>query len=160
MSWIVRDLWRTLEARRREYEPLLKDREVEAFETISRIAAEVGAKWGVFLQVNFPPGRKMEDPLNLGHRDLSILVYRERKKFERVAEEELKEAFRKLKPLSFDNTGFGYEGLRVRLPMGRIDCLPGGIHLWCELTPEVLAFLDWLFANAYGLKPAKELGRG
>lgn len=156
MSWIVRDLWRSLEARKPEYENLLKDRELQAFETINQIASEVGARWGVFLQVNFPPGRKMEDALSVGHRDLSILVYRERKKFETITMEELKEAFRRLKPLSFDNTGFGYEGLRVRLSIGRIDCLPGGVHLWCELTAEVLAFLDWLFGHAYGLRPTRE----
>jgi hypothetical protein len=158
LSWIVRDLWRSLEARRAEYEPLLKDQELQAFETINEIASQVGARWGVFLQVNFPPGRKMKDALSVGHRDLSILVYREKRKFERVTVEELKEAFGMLKPLSFDSTGFGYEGLRVRLSVGRIDCLPGGVHLWCDLTAEVLAFLDWLFANAYGLRPTREAG--
>ncbi|HEY4822561.1 MAG TPA: hypothetical protein VIH83_02620, partial [Candidatus Bathyarchaeia archaeon] len=88
----------------------------------------------------------------LGHRNISILVYRDRDKFEGITEQELKEAFRSLNPASFDTAGFGYEGFRVRLPSGRIDCLPGGVHLWCDITPEVLGFLDWLFEHGYQLK--------
>ncbi len=120
---------------------------------MNRIAAEVGRRWGVFLQLNFPPGRTLKDVNTLGRRDLTILVHRDRKKFENVTEQDLKGALQPLNPVSFENAGFGYEGLRVRLPSGRIDCLPGGVHLWVEIGPEVLAFLDWLFVNAYGLNP-------
>lgn len=83
-----------------------------------------------------------------------MLVYRDRKKFDPVTEAEVKQAFGTLNPLSFDSVGFGYEGFRARLPTGRIDCLPGGVHVWCEITPDVLRVLDWLFTNAYGLKPS------
>ena len=152
MSWIVRDLWRSLEERREEFEKLLAQGKTQAFERINRIASEVAAKWGVFLQLNFPPGQSLLDLEELGHRNISILVYRDRDKFEGITEQELKEAFRSLNPASFDTAGFGYEGFRVRLPSGRIDCLPGGVHLWCDITPEVLRFLDWLFEHGYQLK--------
>ncbi len=151
MSWIIKDLWRTLEERRADYEDALRQEKLQAFETVNRIASEAGAKWGVFVQLNFPPGRMIPQPEELGHRDLSILVHRERKKFEGVTEQDLRERLLVLKPVSFDNAGFGYEGLRARLPSGRIDCLPGGVHVWCELTPDVLVFLDWLFEKAYRL---------
>ena len=154
MSWIVEDLWKALEKRRGEYEHSLKEGKLEAFTIINRIAVEVGNKWGIFLQVNFPPGQSIRETAQVGHRDLSILVYRERRRFEGVTQEELKEAIRLLNPVSYDGTGFGYEGLRVKLVSGRIDCLPGGVHLWCEITPDVLRFLDWLFVHAFGLKPA------
>ncbi len=87
----------------------------------------------------------------VGHRDLSILVHKERRSFQGVTQDELKEGFRLLDPVSYENTGFGYEGFKVKLASGRIDILPGGVHLWCEITPEILRFLDWLFINAYGL---------
>ena len=152
MSWIVKDLWKTLWDGRREYENALIEGKVQAFAVINEIASEVGSRWGVFLQLNFPPGQEIPGPGKLGHRDLSILVYRDRKRFEGITEQDLKEHLQPLSPASFDKAGFGYEGLRARLSSGRIDCLPGGVHVWCELSPDVQEFLDWLFKNAYGLK--------
>ncbi len=156
MSWIVRDLWKTLEQRREEYARALDTGKLEVFEAINRIAADVGAKHGVFLQLNFPPGFGLLDKSGLGRRNISILVYRERRKFEGTTLAEMKEEARSLHPVGFDEVGFGYEGIRVRLAPGRIDCLPGGVHLWCEITPEVFRFLDWLFEHAYQVK----LGEG
>lgn len=155
MSWVVRDLWKSLELRQSEYANLLSDDDrITAYEIINRIASDVGTKWGVFLQLNFPPGQSGVRSSNLGHRNLTMLVFRDRKKFADVSEHEVKHAFDPLKPTAIDSAGFGYEGFRVRLSNGRIDCLPGGVHLWCEITPEVLEVLDWLFTNAYGMKRA------
>jgi len=127
---------------------------IESQHMILSIASDVGTKWGVFLQLNFPPGQSNVSTSNLGHRNLTMLVFRDRKKFANVSESEVKYAFDPLGPTAIDSTGFGYEGFRVRLSNGRIDCLPGGVHLWCEITPEVLEVLDWLFTNAYGMKQA------
>jgi hypothetical protein len=153
LSWIINDLWKSLELRQSEYENLLNDADrITAYEIINRIASEVGTKWSVFIQLNFPPGQASFSSSSLGHRNLTMLVFRDRKKFANVSESEVKHAFDPLNPTAIDSAGFGYEGLRVRLSNGRIDCLPGGVHLWCEITPEILGVLDWLFANAYGMK--------
>ncbi|TMI49651.1 hypothetical protein E6H17_00905 [Candidatus Bathyarchaeota archaeon] len=153
MSWIITDLWKTLELHQSEYANLLTDDDrITAYEIINRIASDVGSKWGVFLQLNFPPGQTNVSSSNLGHRNLTVLVFRDRKKFANVSESEVKQAFDPLNPVAIDSAGFGYEGFRVRLSNGRIDCLPGGVHLWCEITPQVLEVLDWLFANAYGME--------
>ena len=155
MSWIIGDLWTNLELRKSEYENLLdQDDPIKAFETINRIASDVGTKWGVFLQLNFPPGQSKLSSSSLGHRNLTVLVFRDRKKFMNVSESEVQHAFDTLNPTAIEGTGFAYQGFRVRLSNGRIDCLPGGVHLWCEITPQVLRVLDWLFTNAYGLEPA------
>lgn len=152
MSWIVKDLWKALDERQSEYEALLWHGKPQAFEAINRVAFEVGERHGVFLQVNFPPGRALNNAKEVGRRDLSLLVHRDRKRFQGTTEQELKKAFQPLSPISFDSAGFGYEGFKVRLASGRIDCLPGGVHLWCEVTPDVLRFLDWLFEHAYQMK--------
>src|ERR1700758_1131907 len=123
-----------------------------AYEVINRIASDVGAKWSVFIQLNFPPGQSKLSSSGLGHRNLTVLVFRERKKFTNVSEAEVKHAFDQLNPIAIDSAGFGYEGFRVRFSDGRIDCLPGGVHLWCEITPQVLEVLDRLFTNAYGIR--------
>ncbi len=158
MSWIIKDLWKALESKRVQYEDLLGEDTIKAFEIVNQIASELGGRWGVFIQLNFPPGHRKPTISSLGHRDLTLLVYRDRKKFVSVSESEVKHAFGPLNPLSFDSAGFGYEGFRVRLPAGRIDCLPGGVHVWCEITPEVLRFLDWLFTRAYEMEPFKGSG--
>ena len=157
MSWIVRDLWSSLETRQDECATLLDNDKIRAFGIINRIAAEVGQRYGVLLQLNFPPGHDSPHVLGLGHRDLSMLVYRDREKFSSVSEAEVKRVFEPLNPLGLEPLTLGQEGFKVRLWNGRIDCLPGGVHLWCEITPEVLRTLDWLFANAYGLKPPGSL---
>jgi hypothetical protein len=155
LSWIINDLWKSLELRQSEYENLLNDADrITAYEIINRIATDVGSKWGVFLQLNFPPGQASFSSSNLGHRNLTMLVFRDRKKFTNVSESEVRHAFDPLNPTAIDNTGFGYEGFRVRLSNGRIDCLPGGVHLWCEITPQILEVLDWLFTKAYGMTHA------
>jgi hypothetical protein len=153
VSWIVKDLWDTLGKRRREFESLWQDRTLRAFETINWIANEVGERWGVLIQINFPPGQERPDVARLGHRNLSILVDKNRKKFESVTEDEVKQAAQRMNPLSFDPARFGHEGFRAKIASGRIDCLPSGVHLWCNITPEVLDFLDWIFENGYGLSP-------
>jgi len=154
VSWIVRDLWDTLEKRRGEFESLWKDHTLRAFETINWIASEVGERWGVLIQINFPPGQQRPDATRIGHRNLSVLVDKNRKRFESVTEDEVKKAAQRMSPLSFDPARFGHEGFRAKITSGQIDCLPSGIHLWCDITPEVLEFLDWIFVNGYGLKPA------
>ena len=152
MSWIIKDLWTTMDKRRGEFEGPWKDRTLRAFETINWIASEVGERWGVLIQVNFPPGRERPEASRIGHRNVSILVDKKRKKFETITEDDVKQSLEPLKPLSFDPARFGHEGFRANLSTGRIDCLPSGVHLWCDITPEVLEFLDWIFENGYGLK--------
>ena len=156
MSWIVRDLWNTLEKRRGEFESLWKDHTLRAFEKINWIASEAGERWGVLMQINFPPGQERPDATRIGHRNLSVLVDKSRKRFESVTEDEVKKAAQRMSPLSFDPARFGHEGFRAKISSGQIDCLPSGIHLWCDITPEVLEFLDWIFVNGYGLKPKSQ----
>ena len=153
MSWIVKDLWDTLDRRRGEYESLWRDRTLRAFEIINWIASEVSERWSVLIQINFPPGQERPEAAVIGRRNLSILVDKNRKKFERVTEDEMNQAAQLLSPLSFDPARFGHEGFRAKLASGLLDCLPSGVHLWCDITPIVLEFLDWIFVNGYGRKP-------
>jgi len=152
VSWIVKDLWDTLDKRRGEYESLWRDRTLRAFEIINWIASEVSERWGVLIQINFPPGQERPEATGIGHRNVSILVDKNRKKLETITQDDVKRAIQLLNPQSFDPARFGHEGFRANLSTGRIDCLPSGIHLWCDITPEVLEFLDWIFVNGYRLR--------
>src|SRR2546422_2295901 len=149
MSWIVTDLWQELEEPRAEYAPQLSASSLKAFAVINEIAARVGARWGLMVQVNFPAGAKNARE-SLGHENISLLMEPGRKKFLHSTEAEVR---RQLEMLGFSKVepiGGGYEGFQAILESGRIDCLPGGVHLWCTITPQVLGFLDWIFTKAYG----------
>jgi hypothetical protein len=82
-----------------------------------------------------------------------MLVARGREKFTTTSESEVKTIFENLKPLGFEPLHRNQDGFKARLSNGRIDCLPSGVHIWCEITPEVLDVLDSLFTKVYGLKP-------
>jgi len=153
LSWIIKDLWETLDKRRSEFDGLWTDKTLKAFETINWIATEVGERWGVLIQINFPPGQARPASTHVGHRNLSILTNKNRKEFETVSGDEIKERLQPLGPLSRDIARFGHEGFRANLPDGMLDCLASGVHLWCEITPKVLDFLDWIFPKGYGLSP-------
>ena len=46
----------------------------------------------------------------------------------------------------------GKEGVRVTFAEGRLEILPGSIHLWCNVENEgVKDYVDWLFENVYDL---------
>lgn len=154
MSWIIRDLWSTLESRQNQYATFLATSKVRAYEVINGIAYEVGQQHQVLLQLNFPPGQQDLSLNAIGHRDLSLIIHRGREKFGGVSEAEVKKIFLPLEPRSFEPMNRDQEGFRVRLSNGRIDCLPGAVHLWCEITPEILLVLDALFMKAYGLEPS------
>ena len=153
MSWIIKDLWSTLESRQNEYATLLETDRIRAFGAINKIAFEVGQRHRVLLQLNFPPGQ-IGPKLNLlGHRNLSIIIHRGQEKFESVSEAEVKKIFDRLSPQGFEQLKQDQEGFKAQLSNGRIDCLPGAIHLWCEITTGVLGVLDWLFNKTYLLTP-------
>lgn len=157
MSWIVTDLWQELEEHRAEYAPQPSSFTTKAFTVINEISARVGARWGLLVQVNFPAGAK-NTRQSLGHENLSLLVDPGRKKFLYSTEAEVKRHLELLGSSRLEPIAGGYEGFQARLDSGRIDCLPGGVHLWCIITPQVLDFLDWIFTNAYGFTaPARTM---
>jgi hypothetical protein len=45
----------------------------------------------------------------------------------------------------------GKEGVRVNLENGKMEILPGSIHLWCSVNNDVRIreFVDWLFERVY-----------
>jgi hypothetical protein len=44
----------------------------------------------------------------------------------------------------------GKEGIKVILENGRIEILPGSIHLWCKIDEKgIKSYCDWLMQNVY-----------
>jgi hypothetical protein len=43
----------------------------------------------------------------------------------------------------------GKEGVKVVMPDGRLEILPGSIHVWCRADESVKQYADWLMQNVY-----------
>jgi hypothetical protein len=43
----------------------------------------------------------------------------------------------------------GKEGVKITFPRGRIEILPGSIHVWCQIDEKVKRYCDWLMQNVY-----------
>ena len=150
MSWIVKDFWGRLEA---DYPDLKRVSTQREYAAVTELASHVGEKWNVTIQVNLPANRSRSLDLPVGHENLSLFVDSGKKKFVNVSEEDVRRRLEALGCKKFEPAAHGYEGFRASpVDSGMIICLPGAVHLWCTVTPEVLGFLDWLFGEAYGLK--------
>ena len=43
----------------------------------------------------------------------------------------------------------GKEGAKIFHDGGRIDVLPHSLHIWCEFTPQVIEYCNWLMEKVY-----------
>ena len=43
----------------------------------------------------------------------------------------------------------GKEGVKVVMEGGRLEVLPGSIHIWCKADARVRQYGDWLMENVY-----------
>jgi hypothetical protein len=43
----------------------------------------------------------------------------------------------------------GKEGLKIFMKDGRIEILPGSVHMWCKISEDISRFMDWLLDAIY-----------
>jgi hypothetical protein len=41
----------------------------------------------------------------------------------------------------------GKEGVRVLFKKGRIELLPGSIHIWCTVDKDIENYVNWILTN-------------
>jgi hypothetical protein len=127
----------------------------KAFVQINQIASSVSAKYGVILQLHFPDSRKITDTNSYGTENLSIVVDPQMKRFP-IPRDSIKERAREFLGEVETKDAYMYEGkegAKVFLQNGRIDILPGSIHMWCQIDNSIRKFVDWLLIYCYGVKP-------
>lgn len=123
------------------------------YRRITEIGAEVGARHGVRLVVNFPREGRIQEFGMYGRRDLSIIMDMQRKRFP-VDRGEVKAKASELLAGCRTEDAYMYEdkeGVKVHLggEDGRIDILPHSLHVWCEITGPVAELCEWLFERVY-----------
>lgn len=130
---------------------LLKQSPATAYARIVEIGKSVGAKYGVNLVVNFPKREQINDYASYGHRDISIIIDREKTRFPIPREQIKAEAASRIPGARTEDAYMyeGKEGVKVFHDGGRIDILPHSLHVWCMFTPEVCSYCGWLMDNVY-----------
>jgi hypothetical protein len=51
----------------------------------------------------------------------------------------------------------GKEGVRVILKNGRIEILPGSVHIWCLIDTYIESYINWLLAEVLLSKKNEQL---
>jgi hypothetical protein len=121
---------------------------------LNQIAYIVSAKYGAQLQFHFPDAKKISDVDSYGNENIGIVVDKHRKRFP-IPRDSIKEKAREILGEVGAEDAYMYEGkegLKIFLKDGRMDILPGSIHLWCKIDDAVKKFVDWLMLECYQIK--------
>ncbi len=156
VSWILRGLRENLARERKKLEILLQQGDIyRALTLANSIAQSTGRSFGVEMSLNFPAGQSMpSDATQLGTSNVSIIIAKGRRKFERVMVDMVRTHAAEIgESVGFEPVSVGYEGFNVITDRGRITVLPGAIYLWLPIDTRVERFLDWLFVEEYGKVP-------
>ena len=123
-----------------------------AYQKANELASFVGSRYSVELQLHFPIAQKISDLDSYGTENISVVVDKFRRTFP-VARETVKQ---KAIQLIGDDarpqdayTYEGKEGVKVVMPNGSIEVLPGSMHFWCKIDTRIKSYGDWLMENVY-----------
>jgi hypothetical protein len=150
-STIHSDLLYTLRYHRSELEKDLAKSPNLAYQQINQISNFVGSRFQISLQLHFPNSSKIRDVNSYGTENIGIVVDKFRKTFP-ISRETIKQkaeetlgVIKALDAYMYE----GKEGLKIIMDSGRIEILPGSVHLWCNIDESVKSFMDWLMDEIY-----------
>jgi len=126
----------------------------QVYAELNQIAYIVSAKYGAQLQFHFPDAKKISDVDSYGNENIGIVVDKHRKRFP-IPRDSIKEKAKEILGEVDTEDAYMYEGkegLKIFLKNGRMDILPGSIHLWCKIDDAVKKFVDWLMLECYQIK--------
>lgn len=132
-----------------------------AYQKVNELALFVGLRHGVNLQLHFPVPAKIADVDAYGTENIGIVVDKWRRKFP-VPREQVKKNAEEMLPGAKAQDAYMYEGkegVKVVMQDGRLEILPGSIHLWCKVDESVRKYTDWLMENVY-FAPSSQTGSG
>jgi hypothetical protein len=123
-----------------------------AYQKVNELALFVGSRHGVNLQLHFPVPSRISDVDSYGTENIGIVVDKFRRTFP-VPRETVKQKAAEMLGLDAKAQDAymyeGKEGVKVVMPDGRLEILPGSIHVWCRADERVKQYADWLMQNVY-----------
>ena len=153
-STLLQDLRSNIDYNRQVLESSLRTNPGVAYQKVNEITRFVGSRYHLNLQIHFPDHRRLSVIDSYGTENLGIVFDKHRKRFP-IQREAVKKKALDLFAASRAEDAYMYEGkegVRVTFAEGRLEILPGSIHLWCNVENEgVKDYVDWLFENVYDL---------
>ena len=149
---LVDDLVSNVGANRESLSAILKKSPNLAYQKVNELATFVGSRYGYELQLHFPVAGKINDIGSYGTENLGLVLDKFRKTFPVPRDEVKRKAIEFLGTDAKPQDAYMYEGkegVRVTMPGGRIEILPGSVHFWCRIDHRVKSFGDWLLENLY-----------
>jgi hypothetical protein len=146
------DLRNNVEANREPLAALLRKSPNLAYQKLNELAAFVGSRYGFDIQLHFPVAAKISDIDSYGTENVGIVVDKFRKNFP-IPRDAVK-----AKAVEFLGQGVkpqdaymyeGKEGVRIVMPDGRIEILPGSVHFWCKINGSIRKYGDWMIDSLY-----------
>jgi hypothetical protein len=153
-SALLKELKSNIDYNRKALENSLKVNPSLTYQKVNEITHSVGSRYRLNLQIHFPDSRRLSVIDSYGTENLGIVFDKHRKRFP-IQREAVKKKALELFSASKAEDAYMYEGkegVRVTFAEGRLEILPGSIHLWCNVENEgVKDYVDWLFENVYDL---------
>ena len=151
-SSLIDDLRYNVESNRERLAAALKMSPNMAYQKVTELALFVGSRYGVHLQLHFPVQGKISDIGSYGTENIGIVVDKLRKTFPLPREIVKQKAVDIIGSKAQPQDAYMYEGkegVKVVMPDGRIEVLPGSVHFWCRIDDRIKMYADWLAENVY-----------
>ena len=151
---LLDELKTQLEGKKESFRSMVAKNPQRVYADLNQIAYTVSSKYGVLLQFHFPDARKINDIDSYGNENIGIVIDKHRKRFP-IPRDVIKEKAKEFLGEIDARDAYMYEGkegLKIFLKDGRIDILPGSVHLWCKIDTSIKKFVDWLMLECYGVR--------
>ncbi len=135
----------------KEIQESLKKSPNDAYQLVNKLSEFTGSRYQVTLNLHFPDSKKIYDVENYGTENLGLVVDKFRKRFPIPREIIKRKAEEFLGNVTPQDAYMyeGKEGLKILTDKGRIEILPGSIHLWCKIDENLKKFCDWLMQEVF-----------
>ncbi len=146
---ILEDLKYNLDTNKFFLEKFQKKNPNMVYSKLNEIAQFVGSRYGVELRLHFPDSAKILKFDSYGKENIGIVLDRFKKNFS-YPREQIKLKAIEMIPNATASDAYMYEGkegVRISFKTGRIELLPGSIHIWCTIDKDIEKFVNWIFKN-------------
>jgi hypothetical protein len=148
-SQILQDLKINFNTNRNFFEKYTKRNPNLIYSKINEIAQFVGSRYGIDLKLHFPNPAKIYVFDSYGTENIGIVVDRLKKNFS-ISRELIKSKAIETIPNATASDAYMYEGkegVRILFKNGRIELLPGSVHIWCTVDKDSENYANWLLTN-------------
>jgi len=150
-SSLYEDLMKNLTLNEKSIKSMLTRSPSLAYTKINELAHFTGSRYQVDLRLQFPQHQKIFDTKSYGTENLGVIINKFRKTFPMPREQVKSQAIKVLDTIRVEDAYMyeGKEGVRVITKSGRLEVLPGSVHLWCRIDQPVKNYVDWLMDMVY-----------